>query len=152
MAGALHPESRCVHGQATHVGRRALKRVCLGFCGGDITGGHVFPQAADLSWRVVQEASDDATDQVLVAHQSRDQSSTIEHRRVRHRITGTDRNSFGRACRRRRDPPPDGCRDVLQIDRLGDIVVHARRQASLAIAFERVGGHRDDGHPVIPDV
>ena len=33
---------------------------------------------------------------------------------------------------------------ALDADRLGDVVVHARGQARLAVALHRVGGHRDD--------
>jgi hypothetical protein len=50
----------------------------------------------------------------------------------------------------RADVPPrplDGPPAARHVDRLGDIVVHARGQAGLAVLGHRVGGHRDDGHP-----
>ena len=38
-----------------------------------------------------------------------------------------------------------GAEEFLWFDRLGDVAVHARRQAALAILGEGVGGHRQDG-------
>ena len=41
-------------------------------------------------------------------------------------------------------------RSIAGVDGLGEVVVHARLQAALALALERGGGHRDDRDPT-PD-
>jgi hypothetical protein len=44
--------------------------------------------------------------------------------------------------------PPERPHQLLDADRLGHVVVHARRHAQLAVAFHGVGGHGDDPGPV----
>ena len=41
--------------------------------------------------------------------------------------------------------PPDHRQQLFYLEGLGDVVVHARFQAALPVAFHGMGGHRDDG-------
>ena len=61
----------------------------------------------------------------------------------------SDRRRAGRDRRRRRRrlrraQRRDGCVQFVRLDRLGDVAVHAGRQAALAVALHGVGGHGDD--------
>ena len=63
------------------------------------------------------------------------------------RGSGTGRDHRGGAGRSaaRTDPALQLAPQVVRVDRLGDVVVHAGVDAAFAIAAHRVGGHRDDG-------
>ena len=53
---------------------------------------------------------------------------------------------------RRREPALEDCRHDVKLDGLGDVVVHARGEASLAVARHRVGRHRDHGRVAAADL
>ena len=73
---------------------------------------------------------------------------------ARQHVIGTERrrrDPVGPAgCGLRRPSCSTSCAEPPRVERLGQVFVHAGREAALAIAFHRVRGHRDDRHVRAP--
>ncbi len=56
---------------------------------------------------------------------------------------------LARRQQRHRDPAADDGGQLLLGEGLGQVIVHARRQAGFAVALQRVGGNRDHGQAAL---
>ena len=133
-----------------------------------VGGGHSLAELSDLPRRILEELRRDLRGGLAVAGQQIEKHSLVEHRRprrfdlVRRRRTHQGRR-HGRVtlgdrprapdvrlgCRSPGDPARQDYRQFGGLDGLGEVVVHAGRQARVAVFRHRVRREGHDRHGVV---
>ena len=159
-AGRLRTVRDRPQGLGADVGRGSLEGVRLTPGARRVAGGQLLMERRDLPRSIVEKLRGDLGGGFAIAGEQIEQDGLIEHRRPASLDGGGLRaiSAAGAAARqahgrlgRRRPPGPahQRGRQFIRLDRLGQVVVHARGQAGVAVLLHGVGGEGHDGDVVI---